>query len=140
MFADSDQIQHFSNAMLGQAVRNVVRSGHQWFFSFSDCELSVGTLWRLIDPEMLVVTSEDDAHKFGLHAPVDAGAIARDNLVGRTISGCDLDRVTADLTLAFDNGAKLQIVSTSCGYEAWEADYRTKTGQAFIVGTSAQPL
>jgi Family of unknown function (DUF6188) len=68
------------------------------------------------------VTSEDHGQLFGLTEPVDSAVKAAEvvstgvvQLAGATDSG--------DLVLHFDNGSRLEIFSTSSGYESWSVFY-----------------
>jgi hypothetical protein len=91
---------------------------YTWFFGFSG-SVSVCTdgPWRLVE-ERVVITSDDDGHKFGLPAPVDA-ASALSMIVGRSVDAVAIDAASGDLTISFSGRTRLQLLQMSRGYEAW---------------------
>jgi hypothetical protein len=50
---------------------------------------------------------------------VDAHAEASARLKGRRVLGAPLDEGSADLTLEFDGGQRLEVLTDSSGYEPW---------------------
>jgi hypothetical protein len=76
-------------------------------------------VWRLISDTAIEVTSEDDGQKSGLKTPVDAAARLRETIGDKPISDVRIDGVTSDLTIHFGQHLRLEVVSTSSGYEAW---------------------
>lgn len=111
--------------------QSFIRREHDWVFEFdSDCNLVVFCLWRLIKDDQITMTSEDDGHQFGLPAPVDAAARVMEYLENRGITEAILREGTLDLCIHFDNGFILEVLSDSCGYEAWNLQQRP--GQEWI--------
>jgi hypothetical protein len=88
-------------------------------FEFSDASLAVDCLWRIKVDGRIAVTSRDHGQQFGLPAPVDAHAEASARLKGRRVLGAPLDEGSADLTLEFDGGQRLEVLTDSSGYEPW---------------------
>lgn len=104
--------------------RVLIREGHEWRFRFDrDVEIVVWSLWRLLQRDRLIRTSEDDEHQFGLPAPVNAAAEVNAALADRTLERADVREGTGDLTLRFSGGFVLEFVTTSAGYESWKAAY-----------------
>src|SRR3954470_24222884 len=106
--------------MNGRRVREIQLQGPiSWWFRFDDRgAIRADTFWRVIAAGRIHVTSEDHGQLFGLTEPVDSAAKATEALssavvqqVGATDSG--------DLVIHFDNGSRLEIFSTSSGYESW---------------------
>ncbi|HEU4951762.1 MAG TPA: hypothetical protein VFT46_07405, partial [Holophagaceae bacterium] len=77
------------------------------------------SLWRLIKSNQLNLTSLDDGQRFGLGHPIDALVSLSDQLSGMAVRAITVMEGTADLTLDFGEN-KLQIISDSSGYEAWQ--------------------
>ncbi len=93
--------------------------------------LSTQSQWRLLSQEAILLTSEDDGQQYGLPKPVDAQASVRELLKDRIVSKVNVDQVSADFSIRFDNGTILQIVNLSSGYEAWTLD---SEGDCLMVG------
>jgi hypothetical protein len=112
------------NWMIGRRVREIqLERPNSWWFRFDDRgAIRADTFWRLIAAGRIHVTSEDHGQLFGLTEPVDSAVKAAEavssavvQLAGATDSG--------DLVLHFDNGSRLEIFSTSSGYESWSVFY-----------------
>ena len=103
-----------------------------WVFQFgSGVVLSTQSQWRLLSQEAILLTSDDDGQQYGLPEPVDALARIRELLEDRVVATVEVAQASADFTIFFDNGAVLQIVNLSSGYEAWTL---TSDGDFMIVG------
>lgn len=99
---------------------DVARDDHSWHFRFGAAgSLDAECPWRLIVEGRIVLCDADDDQRFGLPAPVDALAAARQWLKDRTITAVVVAEITGDLKIAFDGGAVLELLNTSSGYEAW---------------------
>ena len=91
-----------------------------WVFTFgSDALITVECLWRIVQLPRVVLTSEDHRQKFGLPAPVDAVAESTQLLLGKSVTAVSLREATADLVINFGSDLRLEIISTSSGYENW---------------------
>ena len=113
----------FEAAVVGRLC-HVQRREADWAFDLLDnLGLAVGCHWRLVSPEGIALTDEDDGHKFGLPKPVDAEAKANDLLAGATVSSATVDRITGDLFLRFSNGLRLDLLNNSSGYEGWQGGF-----------------
>lgn len=115
----SDQEIEFEQELLGRACR-VERREAEWVFWFGDSiSISVECRWRIVSPERVALTDEDDAQRFGRPAAVDAQADANALLSDAKVTSANIDRTTADLSLSFSNGLRLELINNSSGYEAW---------------------
>lgn len=113
----------FEAAVVGRSCR-VKRREADWDFDLQhDTGLAVSCHWRLVSPDGIAVTDEDDGQRFGLPEPVDAEAKANTLLLGATISSATVDRLTADLCLRFSNELRLDVVNNSSGYEGWQGSF-----------------
>jgi hypothetical protein len=116
----------------GTALDAVNRMEHSWAFSFGSAGLTTGFPWRVVSGGRLTLASGDDGHPFGLPQPVDAEAEAARALVGRRVVSVAVDPETADLRITFGGGARLELLSGSTGYEAWQLN----TADACIVAAA----
>jgi hypothetical protein len=94
---------------------------YSWAFSFErGGSLGVESLWRLVSPDGIVITSTDHSQQFGMTAPVDAADVLSKAISDAVISSVTLAEGTSDLFLHFSSLHVLQIFNTSCGYESWQ--------------------
>lgn len=82
--------------------------------------IGVERLWRLVHDGRIAVTGEDHGQQFGLPAPVDAIARVTSLLADAAIERVEIRHGTADLIVHFDLPFRLEIISTSFGYESWQ--------------------
>jgi hypothetical protein len=107
--------------LVGHRFQLLTKREFDWTIDFEgDAYLCVSCLWRLVENGRIVVTSNDDGHKFGLPTPVDAAGLVNTRLTDATVEQVELSDGTLDLRLRFRGGLELQILPDSCGYEAWE--------------------
>jgi len=100
-----DELDSYCRPLIGLQLSSVEKRDHSWIFSFeADTTVRTESLWRLMSEARIVVTSEDDGHRFGLPEPVEAAAISAS---------------TGDLTIEFSGRVQLELLQTSCGYESW---------------------
>jgi hypothetical protein len=118
-------------AYVGNECTAIERHEFSWGFAFGSLGLNVECLWRVLKGGRIALTRNDDGQKFGLPAPVDALAEARSLLLERTIRAIEVSSETSDLTFEFTDGTKLELLTDSRGYEAWQAYDRNLPG--FIV-------
>ncbi|WP_340645784.1 hypothetical protein [Phenylobacterium sp.] len=123
----------------------VEKREYDWTFAFGGAQMSglavsggcvvvTETLWRLIDVDRVVLTSEDHGHQFGLPAPLDAQLEIRALLASAVVVTASVDPRTADIALTFDSGSRLEIISTSSGYESWQAYFIDGDQDVALVG------
>ena len=93
--------------------------------------LSTQSQWRLLSPNAILLTSEDDGQQYGLPKPVDAVGNIGELLKRRVVSKVEVDQASADFNIYFDNETVLQIVNLSSGCEAWTLD---SEGDFLMVG------
>lgn len=83
--------------------------------------IQIEALWRLLEGDTLVLTSQDNGQLFGRKHPVDAISDLSQRLMGRSVESVGVTAGTADLTVGFGRNL-LQVVSNSSGYEAWQVE------------------
>lgn len=102
-----------------------------WVFAFgSKTGVSVECLWRIIEHERIVLTSEDDGHRFGLPKPVDARAKCAELFSTRRVMTVQLRESTADLLIDLSDNLRLEIIPDSSGYESWR--FSDPSGTSFV--------
>jgi hypothetical protein len=109
-----------------------------WAFVFTrsdqpTCTITVESIWRLIEDGRIAVTSEDHGHPFGLPEPVHAEGQARRGLADKSVLEIAVDRTTGDLTMVFAGGVRVQVLTTSGGYESWQAYFRSGDEDIILV-------
>lgn len=76
------------------------------------------TYWRGFNSRGLFCTSFDHGQKYGLGETIDASIKLSQELQSKKFLHCELDLVTRDLTLKFDDEIRLQIFNFT-SYEDW---------------------
>jgi hypothetical protein len=89
--------------------------------------MSTEAIWRVSSLTDLIASSTDHGHQFGLLSPVDAAARAREATSSSAIVGVEVRAAAPDLVMRFANGAVLEVLATSCGYECWQIKGPTGT-------------
>jgi hypothetical protein len=93
---------------------------YSWVFRFEGaCALTAEGLWRVIASGRVAVTGMDHDQIFGLEVPVDAGRRATDVIGSAVVATAGFDGSTGDLWIEFAGGVRLEILTTSTGYESW---------------------
>lgn len=116
---DSAQ-NHARKNLIGARLESVERLDHDWDLRFGDgSSLMFQSLWRLVSEAAIEVTSEDDGQQFGLKTPVNAAEQLKAKIGEKRISDVRIDDATSDLTFHFGQSLRLEVISTSFGYEAW---------------------
>ncbi|ELB86678.1 hypothetical protein Rwratislav_43701 [Rhodococcus wratislaviensis IFP 2016] len=91
-----------------------------WVFRFeSPCVLTAEGLWRVIASGRVAVTGMDHDQIFGLEVPVDASRRGTDAIGSAVVATAGFDGSTGDLWIEFAGGVRLEILTTSTGYESW---------------------
>jgi Family of unknown function (DUF6188) len=123
--------------LLNAALVAAERLDFSWAFRFGNgSSLTLESLWRLVSKEAIVLTSEDNGQKFGLDHIIDAASDLKTNLAGQRVVDVVVDSATSDLTLYFSNGLRLELLSTSCGFEAWNLS----AGDIAIIGRNGNRI
>jgi hypothetical protein len=116
---DSAEIQA-KKGLIGAQLESADRLNLDWDFRFgAGSSLMFQSLWRLVSDTGIEVTSEDDGQQFGLKTPVSATDELRHKVGQSLITDVQIDGATSDLTIHFGQGLRLEVISTSSGYEAW---------------------
>ncbi|OWJ59026.1 DUF6188 family protein [Inquilinus limosus] len=89
--------------------------------------------WRIIAEGRIAFADEDDGQRFGLPSPVDGEAEANRLLAGKAITRVTVHQETADLTLDFEAGVRLEAFSNSSGYEGWKIILPRGSGGLWII-------
>jgi hypothetical protein len=115
-----DSAGNHARKMIGERLKSAQKLDNDWDFRFDagSCVM-FQSLWGLVSDTAIEVTSEDDGQKFGLKTHIDAAAQLREPIGDKPVSDVRTDRVTSDLTIHFGQHLRLEVVSTSSGYEAW---------------------
>ena len=108
--------------MVGRGITHVLfHEPTPWNFSFGpEASIRVECLWRIIEHDRVVLTSEDHGHQFGLPAPVDSVAKSIALLTNRRITAVQLREATADILIKFTGNLQFEVIQDSMGYESWE--------------------
>ncbi len=129
----TDPVDELRGALLGRRC-SVRRREHDWSFEFgAGCSLVASSPWRLVGPERVLVTDADDGQHFGLPQPVDAARSANEALAETAVEAVAVAPVTADLTISFAGGLRLEVWAGSSGYEAWQAAFPGSAGERSLI-------
>jgi hypothetical protein len=107
--------------MIGDSVRAVrlVEPASWWFEFARGGSIRVEALWRVVVDGKIQSTSQDHGHQFGLSTPVDSVSRAVQALANVAVRKASANDETGDLVLEFENSSRLEVLTTSCGYESW---------------------
>ena len=102
----------------GRTLTRVVGSTDADFaFLFEDnCSVWVCE-WRIVQGGRIVWAAGDHGQRFGWSEPLDGVAKVTELIVGRKVVKATLGRL-GDIEILFDNEARLQSFTNSCGYES----------------------
>jgi hypothetical protein len=107
--------------MIGRRIAEVriVEPTSWWFDLSGGGSLRADTLWRIVAGGRIQASSADHGHWFGLPKPVDSAGRAAQVLSNSSVKQASFGRDTGDVLLAFDNDSRLEVLTTSSGYEGW---------------------
>jgi hypothetical protein len=107
--------------MIGASIGQVqlVEPGSWWFQFAGGGSIRADTVWRLVVEGAVRMTSHDHGHHFGRPTPVDSVDAANRALSTLQVRRASIVRDTGDLVLEFEDGPRLEILTTSSGYESW---------------------
>jgi Family of unknown function (DUF6188) len=107
--------------MIGKAMSDIrLMQPASWSFGFvGGGSIRVDTFWRVVADGRVQATSDDHGQQFGLPQPIDSGHRAARTLSNATVRRASIINDTGDVVLDFENGARLEILTTSTGYEGW---------------------
>jgi hypothetical protein len=128
--------------LLGRRLHEIDASGvPYWIFRFGDgCALGVGGTWRVIAESRVAVAAGDHEQWFGLDEPVDAGERVAKLVGAAEILEARFAEPTGDLRIVFSNGASLEILTDSSGYESWMLWRPDGTGLVGTGGGQVEPF
>jgi hypothetical protein len=108
-----------ASRLVGRRLTAVIKRDNDWVFSFEgEAQLIVGSPWRVIFEGRNAFGDCDHGHQFGLPKAVD-GVVRTERMLGERAATAVAIRSTGDLLISFGDDA-LEVIQTSCGYEAWE--------------------
>lgn len=108
-----------------------------WYFTFEN-EISVAveaSIWRILQKNKILRTSEDHMQKFGLPQPVNLVEEIEKVLADAHLLQIKVDEDTGDLHLVFSDNIEMQILITSSGYESYSFSF---DGKRYIGGGSGE--
>ena len=113
--------------MIGASIRDVrLVEPVSWWFRFVDGgSIRAETVWRLVVQGGVRTTSQDHGQRFGRSTPVDSAEAATAALSKSLVRRTSITNDTGDLVLEFENGFRLEILTTSSGYESWSVSSPT---------------
>ncbi len=97
------------------------------------CTITVESLWRLVRVGQVIVTSADHGQPFGFAAPVNAEERSGREVADKPVRELSVDRETGDLTIAFGGDARIEVLTTSSGYENWQAYFESGGEEVVLV-------
>jgi hypothetical protein len=123
-------------SLVGQSLRSAGcdHNTAEWIFHFEDYVLQVSALWRLISGGLIWVGHDDDGHQFGLGEPVIAADRVCASAGSRVVADAWANDTTADLSIDFGDGIRLEVFNNSCGYEGWILNARDGHGALVAEG------
>src|SRR4249920_1845028 len=108
--------------MTGRFVKISFVEPAQWVFDLGEsARVNVECPWRLLQKGKIKISSEDHNQKYGLPAPLDAGAEANKLLRDARVIIASVGHGTSDLKINCDGDLALEVIPFSSGYEAWHA-------------------
>jgi hypothetical protein len=129
----------FSDALSGLSCTSVEHPSDSYWqivFGKSKVVFGVESPWRLLINGSIAFGDEDHAQKFGLPAPVDGPQRCLELLQGATVLSAAIREGTADVAIIFDNGARIEILNHSSGYEGWSCTF----GELNVIGLGGGEL
>jgi hypothetical protein len=95
-----------------------------WLFHFGDAvHLSVESPWRVLSDNSILLARDDDGQAFGMASPINAEAKVHELLVGRAVNSVEVNSVSSDLRIQFDDRLVLEVLNLSSGYESWTLNH-----------------
>jgi hypothetical protein len=92
----------------------------EWIFDFGEHHvLQVAAPWRLLKEGRIELGQCDHNQRFGLPAPVDAPTAVLEAVKDRAVIAATVADSTADLSIDFAAGVRLEVFNNSGGYEGW---------------------
>jgi hypothetical protein len=125
---------------IGKKCAEIIRHEYSWQFSFPPAGgVNVSSLWRIILDNRVVLCSLDDGQRFGLTKHMDVAQSAWEIIFGKIVLSASVNE-NGGLVVRFENGATLQILINSGGYESWNAASWSDEIKRNIVATGGGEL
>jgi len=107
--------------MIGRRIASIrfVEPTSWWFDLSGGGSIRAETLWRIVAGGRIQASSADHGHRFGLPKSVDSADRAIQVLLNRSVKQAAVGDDTGDVLLQFDNDSRLEVLTTSSGYEGW---------------------
>lgn len=116
-------MKHDISWLVGRRIAEIEKMDYTWFFRLDDGSvIATESTWRVVTPKGVAVTSDDHEQKFGLPSPLDAAAVAKDEIGKGAVTGAVVDSRTGDLNIEF-GPASLHFLCLSSGYESWRSTH-----------------
>ena len=132
--AFAEMMDRFRQAFVG-AECTVVKREHDWDFGFGDgLGLAVAVPWRIVVPDGIAHAEPDDGQLFGLKEPINGERRTNELLRGHRVEQIEIDLVTADICIRFDDGLRLDVFNNSSGYEGWTGTLGTGIDHLMVIG------
>ena len=112
-----------ADCLVGRSIQKLDASAapNYWVLHFSEgVRLGVGSFWRLVSEQGIVICGDDHGQYFGEKAPVDAGERLLAAVGGAPVVAAPLQPRTGDLHIEFSASLRLEVLVTSCCFESWE--------------------
>jgi hypothetical protein len=87
----------------------------------------VSGFWRILKNSKIILVSTDNGQQFGLPEPLDLVSEITKELTGKTLKRIIADKDTADLELEITDEIKIEIYTSSSGYENYYLAINNKT-------------
>ena len=129
-----DPLSTFARALHGQTCA-VGKRDYDWALDFGDqSSIGVSVPWRIVSGGAIAFADSDDGQKFGLPEPIVGATRANTILTDRRVTSVEVDPLTADLHVYFDEETRIDVFNHSSGYEGWHASYPSDRGRMEIIG------
>jgi hypothetical protein len=127
-------IARFAQALVGRRCA-VEEREHDWIFDFGrGWVLEVAAAWRLVGRDGVIFADRDhDAERLRTW-PLGGDTFAGKALKRKRVAAVDVDPLTGDLSITFDDSLRLQIFNNSAAYEGWQANFGIDGHNVALVG------
>lgn len=94
---------------------------NNWYLYFTNhTTVEVGSFWRVLKDDKILVTSTDHGQKFGLPHHINVEEELLKYLIGVKMLKILRNTKTGDLRIELSGGWLIEVFTTSCGYENWQ--------------------
>ena len=106
----------------GRSLRSVLHDEEtdEWCFDFGEgYVLQTASPWRLVRNGSIAVAHTDHGQRFGLPSAIDVTVAAPELVRTRIVEEAVAANGTADLSIDFAGGIRLEVLNNSSGFEGW---------------------